>query len=93
MFDVFTDVETGLKSLRINSARAKWRNRQLEDPKNSKVIDFMTEDKLMKYKVGPDDSENMKIYLKVRKEHFLQVFSSQVGYHRSLPRVFVWGNV
>ena len=68
VFDGRLKVETGLKSLRINSARAKWRDRQLEDPKNSKVIDLMTEDKLMKYKVGPDDSENMKSYLKVRKE-------------------------
>ena len=68
VFNGRIEIEPGLKSLRINSARAKWRTRQLEDPKISKVIDLMTEDKLLKYKVGPDDSENMKSYLKVRKE-------------------------
>ena len=55
-------------SLRINSARAKWRARQLEDPEISKVIDLLTKDKLMKYRVGPEDRESMKSYLKVRKE-------------------------
>ena len=68
VFDGRIKVEPGLKSLSISSARAKWRARQLEDPEISKVIDLLTKDKLMKYKVGSDDSENMKSYLKVRKE-------------------------
>ena len=65
-------IEAGLKSLRLNSAHAKWRSRQSEDIEIAKVIKLLTDDKLRDYKSSTDDSENMKSYLKVRKELVMQ---------------------
>ena len=68
VFDGSVKIEAGLKSLRLNSARAKWKGRQSEDTEIAKVIQLLTDDKLRDYKSSTDDSENMKSYLKVRKE-------------------------
>ena len=68
VFDGSVKIEAGLKSLRLNSARAKWKGRQSQDTEIAKVIQLLTDDKLRDYKSSTDDSENMKSYLKVRKE-------------------------
>ena len=72
-------IEAGLKSLRLNSAHAKWKGRQSEDTEIAKVIQLLTDDKLRDYKSSTDDSENMKSYLKVRKE---LVMHKGLLYHR-----------
>ena len=68
VFNGSVKIEAGLKSLRLNSACAKWKSRQSEDIEIAKVIQLLSDDKLRDYKSSTDDSENMKSYLKVQKE-------------------------
>ena len=46
VFDGSVKIEAGLKSLRLNSARVKWKGRQSEDAEIAKVIQLLTDDKL-----------------------------------------------
>ena len=56
VFDGSVKIEAGLKSLRLNSARAKWKSRQSEDVEITKVIKLLSTDKLQDYKSSVDDS-------------------------------------